>query len=267
MVRLYRLLVFKSAIPVDTRRPSHFLAPEEIQSSLKKVCDAWVIYLQDYINQTAKLFETPEHPWALAERPMVSSLAAAITRQFENSLAVEECQVPKAGKAKRGNCDLWVSIPDRSHDGRRFNFYLEAKKSRLITPDELSEFLRSREGLSRLLRDFKKGKKRKSPLSPYANLPKRKHEHYVIGMLVMPLKAEKKDSATVKGILQEFFQNGQKIQLRWKGSKKVKRDLGRLPTVAVAVLPEDDATLPAEDQPGMLAIFTVLGSSSELLAK
>lgn len=162
MVRLYRLLFFKSAIPVDTRRPSHFLAPKKIQSSLKKVCDAWFIYLQDYVNQTAKLFETPERPWALAERPMVSSLAAAITRQLENSLAVEECRVPKAGKSKRGNCDLWVSISDRSHDGRRFNFYLEAKKSRLVTPDELSEFLRSRDGLSRLLATSKKGKNEKA---------------------------------------------------------------------------------------------------------
>lgn len=82
----------------------------------------------------------------------------------------------------------------------------------------------------------------------------------------MRLKAEKKDSARIRGILQEFFKNGQKIQLRWKGGKKVKRDLGRLPTVAVAVLPEVDALLPEEDQSGMLAIFTVLASSSELLA-
>lgn len=258
---LYRLLVFKSAVPDDMRHPSYFRAPKKIQSSLEKVCDAWGSYLRDYVDQTAKLFKTPERPWTCAERPMISSLAAAITRQFENSLAVEECRVPKAGISGRGSCDLWVSIPDRSHAGGRFNFYLEAKKSKSErAPDEMSAFLGSRWGVSRLIRDFKKKKKRKSPLSPYTNLPDRKHQHYVIGMLVTPLKAGKNDSPTIERTLREFFQNGQTIQLSWKGKKKVKRDLGRWPCVAVAFLPDDG-------QSGMLAIFTALGSSRELLAE
>ncbi len=266
-MKLFRLPVFKSAASVDTRHPCHFVAPEKIQSSLKKVCDAWANYLQDFVNQTTKLFETPELSWKGTERPMVSSLAAAITRQFKNSLAVEECRVPlvsRTGKAAWGRCDLWVSIPDRSHAGGRFNFYLEAKKSKFeITPEKLSNFLKSRWGVRRLYRAYEKRQaKRKSKLG--IELQNRVHQHYVIGMLVTRLKAKKNDSAQIKKTLHQVFQNRQTIETRWKridGVKsKGKRDLGRLPTVAVAVLPDDG-------QSGMLAIFTVFGSSRELLAK
>jgi hypothetical protein len=262
-VKLYRLPIFKSAVPVDT--PSHFVAPEMIQSSLKKVCVAWANYLQDFVNQTTKLFEGPELPWLCNEREMVSSLAAAIVRYFPSSLVVEECRVPRVRKAPWGRCDLWASISDRSHPGERFNFYLEAKKSKSeITPGKLSDFLKSRWGVRRLYRSFTKSQaKPRSRLSPI-QLTNRAHEHYVIGMLVTRLKADKNDSATIKRTLHQVFENSQMIETGWKridGVKtKGKRNLVRFPTVAVAVLPDDGKS-------GMLAIFTVVGSTSELLAK
>jgi hypothetical protein len=265
-VTLYRLPIFKSAVPVDTSHPSHFVAPEMIQSSLKKVCLAWVDYLQDFVDQTTKLFEAPELPWLCNERAMVSSLAAAIIRHFPNSIVVEECRVPRVRKAPWGRCDLWASIPDRSHAGGRFNFYLEAKKSNFeITPDTLLDFLKSRWGMGRLIRTYTKNHaKPRSRLSAYIDLTGRVHEHYVIGMLVTRLTAGKNVSATVRRNLHQFFENRQTIEVRWKRINGVitrgKRNLGRFPTAVVAVLPDDG-------NPGMLAIFTVFGSTRELLVK
>lgn len=263
-MKLYRLPVFKSAVPVDT--PSHFVAPEMIQSSLKKVCVAWADYLQDFVNQTTKLFEAPELPWLCNEREMVSSLAAAIIRYFPSSLVVEECRVPRVRKAPWGRCDLWASISDRSHPGGRFNFYLEAKKSKSeITPGKLSAFLKSRWGVRRLTRSHAKSQANpRSKLSAFIHLTDRTHEHYVIGTLVTRLKADKNDSATIKRTLHQVFENSQMIETSWKRTNGVatkgKRNLVRLPTVAVAVLPDDGKS-------GMLAIFTVVGSTRELLAK
>jgi hypothetical protein len=237
-----------------------------IQSSLKKVCDAWAIYLQDFVNQTTELFEAPELPWLCNERAMVSSLAAAIIRHFPDSLVVEECRVPRVRKAAWGRCDLWASVSDRSRIGRPFNFYLEAKKSNFeITPDTLLDFLKSCWGMGRLIRTYTKNHaKPRSRLSAYIDLTGRVHEHYVIGMLVTRLKADKSDCASIERTLHQFFDNRQMIELRWKRINGVitkgERNLGRLPTVAVEVLPDDG-------QSGMLAIFRVFGSTSELLAK
>lgn len=265
-VKLHRLLIFKSAVPVDTTHPSHFVAPEMIQTSLEKVCVAWVSYLQDFVNQTTKLFEAPELPWKGTERAMVSSLAAAIIRRFPNSLVVEEGRVPRTGKATWGRCDLWASIPDLTHAGTRFSFYLEAKKSdRSKRPEALLAFLKSDRGLSRLFRDY--GKSHRNPiskLSAYTKLPNRVHEHYVIGMLVTRLKAVKKDAAKIEATLREVFENRQAIALRNRSEGEVqkrKRSLGRLPTVAVVVLPNDVSGS------GMIASFTVFGSAGELRAK
>jgi hypothetical protein len=82
-------------------------------------------------------------------------------------------------------------------------------------------------------------------------------------MLVTRLKADMKDSAKIKATLREVFENSQTIMLgkRSDGEDQMrKRGLGRLPTVAVVVLPSDG-------QSGILASFTVLGSTRELRAK
>jgi hypothetical protein len=214
-----------------------------------------VSYLQDFVNQTTKLFEAPELPWKGTERAMVSSLAAAIIRHFPSSLVVEEVRVPRTGKAAWGRCDLWASIPGLPHAGTRFSFYLEAKKpGRSKRPEALLAFLKSQRGVSRLYRDY--GKSHPNPiskLSAYTKLSNRVHEHYVIGMLV---------TRKIEATLHEVFENRQAITLRNSSEGEVqkrKRSLGRLPTVAVVVLPNDG-------QSGILATFTVFGSTSELRA-
>ena len=83
------------------------------------------------------------------------------------------------------------------------------------------------------------------------------------GMLVTRLTAVKKDSAKIEATLHEVFENRQAITLRNRSEGEVqkrKRSLGRLPTVAVVVLTNDD-------QSGVLASFTVFGSTRELRAK
>lgn len=264
-MKLYHSAPFKSAAPIDPGNPSHFVDSATIQSSLEVVCNAWVSYLQEFVNQTTKLFGNAELPWKVNERATVSSLAAAIIRYIPGSLVVEEGRVPKTGKAASGRCDLWASIPDPKHAGTRFSFYLEAKRSdRSKRPEALSAFLKSDKGVSSLFRDY--GKIQRNPiskLSAYEKLPKREHEHFVIGLLVTRLKAVEKDSAKIVATLHEVFENRQTIVLGKRSDGKDqtrKRGLGRLPTVAFWVLPSDD-------QSGFLASFTVFGSTKEFLAK
>jgi hypothetical protein len=81
--------------------------------------------------------------------------------------------------------------------------------------------------------------------------------------LVTRIKAVEKDSPKIEAALHEVFENRQAITLRNRSGgedQKRKRNLGRLPTVAVAVLPSDG-------QSGILATFSVLGSTKGLLAK
>jgi hypothetical protein len=83
-------------------------------------------------------------------------------------------------------------------------------------------------------------------------------------MLVTRLKAVKNDSAKIETTLHEVFENRQTIALRRRGEGEVqkrKRSLGRLPTVAVVVLPNDVS------RSGMLASFTVFGSTRKLRVK
>lgn len=260
---LHHLLTYKSA--TGAAHPCHFADPDAIQTALEKVCIAWIKYLQGFVNQTEKLFTAPELPWKGTERALVSSLGAAIIREFPSSLVVEEGSISKNGKVGWGRWDLWASIPNVTKAGTRFSFYLEAKKSgRSKKPAALSRFLTSSEGVSGLYRDY--GKRHANPiskLSPYEKGSKRKHGHYVIGMLVTRLKAVKEDSTKIEAALQEVFENDQIIVLGNKSDGEVrerKRRLGRLPTVAIAVVPEDG-------QSGILASFTVFGSSSEFQAK
>jgi hypothetical protein len=262
-MKLYRSRVFKSAVPLDTGRPSHFVAPEVIQAALKNVCDAWVNYLQDYVDQTNNLFGKPVLPWKGTERAMVSSLAASVTRSFPNSLVVEEGRVTR--RVSKGRSDLWASIPRPTRAANRFSFYLEAKKSgRSIRTKALLAFLRSPMGVSLLYGDY--GKSHRHPLSklsPYARLRNREHQHYVICMLVTRLKAAPTDIPEITAILHQVFENKQLITLRNSGEGKLqkrRRGLERLPTVAVVVLPDDG-------QSGMIASFTAFGSTSELLTK
>ena len=263
ILKLYHSPPFKSVAPVDPGYLSHFVDPSTIQSCLEMVCNAWVNYLQKFVNETTKLFENAEFPWKGTERATVSSLAAAIIQGIPGSLVVEEGRVPRIDNA--GRCDLWASFPDPKHAGTRFSFYLEAKRSdRSKRPKALSVFLKSDKGVSSLFCDY--GKSHRNPtnkLSAYADLPKRKHEHFVIGLLVTRLRAVEKDYPDIEAALHEVFENRQAITLRNRSGgegQKRKRNLGRLPTVAVVVLPSDGRS-------GFLATFSVLGSTKGLLAK
>ena len=173
--------IFKSAVPADKAHPSYFDAPEVVQTSLEKICFAWARYLQDYVSQTTKLFGAPELPWERDERVIVSSLAAAISRRFPSSLVVEEAPVPRPPKPALGRSDLWASIPDRTRAGSRFSFYLEAKRSgHSQSAEGLSDFLKGRNGVSKLFRLYQRGRANRigmSPLSPYTKVPKRVHDH------------------------------------------------------------------------------------------
>ena len=265
-MRIYCPPIFKSTVPVDKAHPSYFDASEVVQTSLEKICVAWARYLQYFVSRTTKLFGAPELPWEKNERVIVSSLAAAISRRFPSSLVVEETPVPRPPKAALGRCDLWASIPDRTHAGSRFSFYLEAKKSgHSQSAAGLKDFLIGRNGVGKLYRAYQKGhasRIRMSTLSQYTKLPKRVHDHYVISMLVTPLTAVKKDSTKIEETLREVFENTQTIAIRYKmGAPKARRSLGRFPTVAVVVLPND------ANRSGMIAIFRVFGSTRDLLAK
>jgi hypothetical protein len=117
----------------------------------------------------------------------------------------------------------------------------------------------------RLFRDY--GKSHANPgsrLSAYTSLATRVHEHYVIGMLVTRLKAVKKDSADIEAALHEVFENRLAVTQRNRSKGEVQtrnRSIGRLPTAAVVILP-DDVSLS-----GMIASFTVFGSTKDLWAK
>jgi len=262
-----------------------FHSQEEIQSSLHKICNAWVTHLQCHIEQTNILFQSPEHPWEDVERAIVSTLAAAIIRSFSHSLVLEECRVEKPGfesnqnaskSSNAGRCDLWATIPELKVCGKEFSFYLEAKKS--VTPKtavQLSHYLNTDRGVSRLFNDYLKsnpGKIRK--LSPYSKLKSRKHEHYVISMLVMPLKRTDSDLddevlfTKIDNTIRDIFKL--RLPIKVKGSSKDaepvrRRRMFRYPTVALTIAPVDRRA--GEDRPtGMIAIFTVFGATKNLLA-
>jgi len=199
-----RTYFFQTEKSKDPKYGPFFHSQEKIQSSLHKICNAWVTHLQCHIEQTNILFQSPEHPWEDVERAIVSTLAAAIIRSFSHSLVLEECRVEKPGSksnqnsnksSNSGRCDLWATIPELKVCGEDFSFYLEAKKSdKPKTAVQLSHYLNTDRGVSRLFNDYLKsnpGKIRK--LIPYSKLKSRKHEHYVMSMLVMPLKRTDSD--------------------------------------------------------------------------
>jgi hypothetical protein len=252
--QLHRLIVMS-----NVRNDCRFAHPRKIQSSLKRLCHAWANYLSDYANRTGKMFGVTELPWECTERPLVSSLTVAVARNWPDSLAVEECAVPRITRSGRGRCDLWASIPDPSYSGGGFNFYLEAKRSdSLVDAGRLPRFLKSsRTGVGKLFRAYAKSQ-------PFATGKlctlwgkNRKHEYYVVGMLATKLDADKNKFPEIRRTLCEVFDNIRTFKVR---KQKRRIHLGRLPTVAMVVIPDDG-------RPGMVVSFTVLGSSKGFSTK
>jgi hypothetical protein len=184
-------------------------------------------------------------------------------------LVIEERDVVKTGnKNGNGRCDLWATIPELYVASNQFSFYLEAKRSQSPkTTGTLHHYLNTDRGVSRLFNDYLKttsGKIQK--LSPYRSLKDRKHPHYVIGLLVMPLERNPKDPSDVScypgvdAILRDVFDHWHTIKTERSGIHERKRRLGRFPTTALILEPQNGHT-------GMIAVFTVIGATQELLNK
>jgi len=256
-----------------------FQDQDAIQGSLEGVCKAWATYLQFHRDRTSILFGKQELPWEMIERAIVSTLSAAIIREFPLSVVLEEFVVPRQkpgldqgseGNGSKGRCDLWASIPELKVGARDFSFYLEAKRVRMPkTTANLGHYLNTDRGLSRLINDYLKARGEKiRKLSPYRNLKSRVHEHYVIGMMVIPLKhsdGDPKGAALfneIKEILDTTFGTRRPVFVKGQPgaeSSKRYRRMGRFPTVAL-VLPPD------QKQTGMVATLTVFGSTSKFLS-
>ncbi len=246
-----------------------FLEHRSIQGALENICEKWVAYLESHIELTGKLFNEPEIPWKHTERAIVSTLSAAISKGFPDSLVIEERDVVKTGnKNGKGRWDLWATIPELKVASEQFSFYLEAKRSQTPkTTDTLLHYLNTDRGVSRIFNDYLKcaGEKIKK-LSPYGKLGGRVHPHYVIGLLVMPLERNPKDPSDVRcypgvdTILHDVFDNWHTIKTKSSSIPEIKRRLGRFPTAALILEPQNGHT-------GMIAVFTVIGATQELLNK
>ena len=260
--------VYQSKRSLKEGYPSRFWNPESIQLCLERLCETWVEYLEHYTERAYELFQKPECPWVSTERAIVSTLAAAIMRKMRDAIVIEESRVLKPGNtaSDRGRCDLWASVPTLTSDIPLFNFYLEAKKSRQPKSSEaLEKHLLSEYGISKLFRDFMKGDpNRLTQRSAYRNDKERKHEHYVVGLLVTPLAPGKADIKEIKEILERVFEKLHKlyVQPEKKGARFRDdwRHMARYPTVAL-ILSDPNGV-----HPGMIASFTVLGSTNSLSA-
>jgi hypothetical protein len=252
-----------------------FSNPKSVQNCLNILCETWVEYLQHYTERAYELFKTSEYPWESTERAIVSTLAAAIMRKLHGSIVIEESRVIKPGEkmvegakktSDRGRCDLWASVPSLTPDVPLFNFYLEAKKSlRPKSSKALDTHLLSKYGISKLFRDFMKSNpKSLTQRSAYRNDKGRKHEHYIIGLLVTPIAPGERDINKIKEILKRVFESSHKLYVRTEETRtdfhNDRRHMARYPTVALILFG------PNGERPGMIASFTVLGSTNSLSA-
>lgn len=266
---------YESEPSTRERYPSRFANPQSIQACLRTIGEAWAAYLNHYTERTSKLFHKSECPWTSTERAIVSTISAAIMRKMPDSIVIEESRVPKLGKTSepgskqtsgRGRYDLWASVPNLTPDVPFFNFYLEAKKSlRPKNAKSLEKHLSGGYGISKLFRDLvKRSPEVLTQRSAYRNDKNRKHEHYVIGLLVTPLAPAEGDIEKIKMTLKSVFEKLQKIDLRAKKAgisfRNDSRHMARYPTVAVILVDREGK------QPGTIASFTVLGSTNALSA-
>lgn len=262
--------------PSDIERYApRFSNPKSVQDSLKILCEKWVEYLQHYTERAYELFKKSECPWDSTERAIVSTLAAAIMRKFPDSIVIEESRVHKPGKqteqsatkaSDRGRCDLWASVPKLTSDASPFNFYLEAKKSlRPKSSKVLERHLLSKYGISKLFRDFMKSDpKSLTQRSAYRKDKGREHEHYIVGLLVTPLAPGEGDTEEIKKLLGRVFESSHRLYVRTDKTaadfRNDRRHMARYPTVALILID------PSGECPGMIASFTVLGSTKSLSA-
>ncbi len=228
-----------------------FEEDEHLRERLNELCKNWKKYLLQHLSSTHKLFGSPEFPWKMNERVLVSTFAASIMRSSKQALISEELPVPKKiTLSTNGRCDLWAHIPVKD-ESEPFSFYLEAKKFRKDRRiDEIDKALTGKYGIQRMFSDYVKshGTERIYQKSSYSNLINRRHTHYVIGMIGLPIIGGEKADKDVH----EKFNVFSKKQFAVDG--KVRR-MSRYPTAGLYV------HHPEFPSNALLATLTVLGSS------
>lgn len=278
-IPMFNYVIWHSTSAEGEKYGPRFKNQSEIQNCLTEVSKAWLTYLEDYVTGTGELFKKPEIPWDRNEQVIVSTLAGAISRCFRESLVIEEFPVSKPSnqrlekKTDRGRCDLWASIPELKVGNQQFSFYLEAKKAITAkTPPMASAYLKTDRGIGRIFRDYLKSVAGKSgkirTLSPYRNLENRKKlNHFVVGMLVTPLKLRVPNSedefplGEILEILKDNFDGRVKLKGISEGEGAIRaRRLKRHPSVVLIVFPTNRST-------GMIASFTVLAATREFLER
>ncbi|MBI3713203.1 MAG: hypothetical protein HY253_09615 [Burkholderiales bacterium] len=246
-------------VPLSTKKNvERFEEYDFIYEQLTKICRNWETHLRQYLSKTEALFGKPEVPWLANERVVVSSLAASIIRSNPQSIVAEELPIKKATQSEFGRCDLWAHIPS-SDAASEFNFYLEAKKFlQPKDPRKINEVLSSERGIRRMFADYVKSQGKLTQRSVFSSLDDRKHSHYVVGMICMPLQV-----ITESDLAQEPIKSEELEKLfneAFTGRKSLDNGKSRLmekfPTVGFYFKPERVDLFPA-----MLVSFTVLGRS------
>jgi hypothetical protein len=151
---------------------------------------------------------------------------------------------------------------------RRTTVQFLPRSEEISSAEELrgpEKYLAGKYGVSKIFRDFMTSDPGiLSQRSAYRGSELRKHEHYIIGLLITPLEPGEWEAAEIKSILERTFERNQKLYLRagetGSGFRNDRRHMARYSTVALTVFD------PGVEHPGMVASFTVLGSTRKLSA-
>lgn len=202
-----------------SNKNSRFKNFDRITEQLENIGSNWADYLKQHLLVTEKLFGEPELPWNKNERVIVSTLAASIMRSNENALIAEELPVEKQSSLINGaRCDLWAHIPSKNTE-EFFNFYMEAKKLRKEIPiEKIQEILEGDLGIERMFLDNAKSRDGIINLKS-AYTKERKHPHYVIGMIVIPMHGEI-GSNNIEKIFSDVYCQSHRIQESTRNMKK-----------------------------------------------
>ena len=249
--------IFESENPEQFNQSPRFQDHERVQRALRGVCEAWRNYLANYVKQTTKEFHgTPKLPWEEKERALVSTLMAAVARSYKKAAVISELPVAKKGtRTKTSWCDAWGTIPEIRLCGHSFSFYLEAKISLKPKPVQtLAKRLAGNYGIAKMFRDYEKNSgQRLRQKSPFVREKNRKHEHYSIAMLMIPIYANKTDLGSMRRVLEDAFTRKMKFQLKYK---RISRTMSKYPTVGLIALGD------GPNQPSMITSLTVLGCTA-----
>lgn len=174
---------------------------EDFYDVFGRISEVWVEYISRYVKRTSEIFTEggAEFPWLINERAIVSTLIAAISKNYD-AVILEELPVIKPSDVDKatndGRADLWCSL--NINKNSIYSFYLEAKynNNRMIKFNTERVLEDTDKGLIAMaFRDFLKshGLKNKNideipKISPYANEPNRKHSHHYIALIISPIR-------------------------------------------------------------------------------